>query len=136
MGVPLANVVRQHVKVVHTLPGYDTYLKPDEEMIARSPIDDARLYLKQTQNWLDTSYVNIYCNMFKIDNSLVYHILVIIFMDMNLYVYMKQRKSTQNSWTLYFDISKQFLSPDHVASLATETKRKLQNSHNDWKKKG
>ena len=36
--VPLTCVVRQHVKVVHIRPEYDTYLNFDEEMIIRTVV--------------------------------------------------------------------------------------------------
>ena len=41
----------------------------------------------------------------------------------------------QGSWAVFFDIHKQFLSPDHVTMQATEAERKLQNSHYDGEKK-
>ena len=50
---------------------YDTYLKLDIELIARVFIIYARLNLKQTQDWLDTRYVD--SQFFKIDNASVYH---------------------------------------------------------------
>ena len=34
-GVPLAYVIRQHVKMVQVLPEHDAYLNLDEEMIFR-----------------------------------------------------------------------------------------------------
>ena len=52
-GVPLANVVRQHVKVAHILPGYGTYLDLDEEMIDRDTITDVKSNLKMTKDCLD-----------------------------------------------------------------------------------
>ena len=39
-GVPLAYVVRQHIKVEHVLPGYDAYLTLEKVMIARVSIVD------------------------------------------------------------------------------------------------
>ena len=57
----------------------------DKETIVGALIDEARLNLKQTQDWLDTRCVDIQCNTFKIDNALVYHILSKIFTDMSAY---------------------------------------------------
>ena len=41
-----------------------------------------------------------------------------------------------NSQTVFFDIHKQFLNPDHVVRQATEAEQKLQSLHNDGKEKG
>ena len=90
---PLAYAVRQHVKVTHILPGYLAYPNLDKEMIARAPIVDAKSNLKMTQDSLDRAYVSWQCNTFKVVKALVYHILSKIFMDMDAYVYMRQRKS-------------------------------------------
>ena len=57
-------------------------------------------------------------------------------MDTDAYSYMEQRKSMQNGQVVFFDIHKQFLGSGHVARLATEAKRKLQNSHYDGEEKG
>ena len=48
-----------------------------------------------------------------------------MFTDTDAYIYMKQRKGKQDSQAMFFDIDKQFLSPDHVARQATEAERKL-----------
>ena len=36
-GIPLVYVVRQNIKVVLNLPGYDAYLNFDKEMVATAP---------------------------------------------------------------------------------------------------
>ena len=48
---------------------------------------------------------------------------------------MKQRKITQDSQAVYFNIHKRFLDHDHVARQAAEADKKLQNSHYDGEKK-
>ena len=95
-GVPLAYEVRQHIKASHISPGYSAYLNLDEEMIAKAPIVDAKLNLKQTQECLDRAHVSWECDTFKINNTLVYHMLSKVFMDMDAYDYVKQRKSMQD----------------------------------------
>ena len=67
---------------------------------------------------------------------MMFQILSKVFMDMDANVYVKQRKTTQDSQAVYFDIHKWFLGPDHVARQATNAERKLQTSHYDHKKKG
>ena len=37
-GIPLANVVRQHVKLTLTSPGFDTYSNLDKEVTASAPL--------------------------------------------------------------------------------------------------
>ena len=81
-----------------------------------------------------SEHMSVYCNTSKIDNSLVYQILSMIFMDIDVYVYMKQRKSTQNGQGVYFKLHKSFLSQSGMH--ATELEKKLQNSHYDSEKKG
>ena len=49
---------------------------------------------------------------------------------------MKQRKSIQDGWAVYFDIHKWFVDPDHVAKQATEAERKLQTYYYDSERKG
>ena len=73
-------MVRQNVKVVHISLGYSAYLNLVEEMIAQVLIVDMS-NLKKTQDCLDRAYVSWQCDVFKIDNSLVYHIISKIFMD-------------------------------------------------------
>ena len=43
------------------------------------------------------------CDTFQVDNVLVYHILSKIFMDTDAYAHMKQRKSMQNGWAMFFE---------------------------------
>ena len=83
-GVPLAYVVRHHVKVAHISPRYDAYLNLDEEMSARAPIVDAKLSFKTIQECLDRAYLSYQCDTFNIDNALC------IFMNMHT---VKKRKS-------------------------------------------
>ena len=123
-GTPLVYVVWHHIKVAHILPEYSAYLNLDKEMIARAHIVDAKLNLKMTEECLDRVYLSHQCDT-KIDNTLVYCILLKVFTDMDAYVNVEQRKSTQVDQAVFFDIHKQFLSSDHVARQATETERKL-----------
>ena len=46
-------------------------------------------------------------------------------MDIDTYVYMKQRRSTQDGQAVYFNIHKRFFNPDHVAREAAEVEKKL-----------
>ena len=78
------------------MPGYLAFLNVDKEIIARIPIVDVKSNLKMTQKCLDRVYLSYKCDTFKIDNSLVYQILLKVFMDMDAYVYVKQRKSKQD----------------------------------------
>ena len=80
-GISLASVVSQHVKMAHVLPGYHAYLNLDKEVIARVPIVNAKSNLKQTQECLDNAHVSWKCDIFKINNALVYHILSKIFIE-------------------------------------------------------
>ena len=65
-------------------------------MITRAPIVNAKSNLKMTQEYLDRVYLQNQCNTFRINNVLVYQILWKVFMDMDSYVSMKQRKSMQD----------------------------------------
>ena len=93
-GVPLAYVVRQHVKVMHVSPGYDFDLNFDKGIIAKDPTVDDKSNLKMTQDSLNRAYVSWHYNTFKIDNASMYCILVKIFMDMDTYVYMTDTEYT------------------------------------------
>ena len=86
-GVPLAYVVRCHVKVARIFPGSGTYLNLDEEMIARTLIVDASSNLRFNQDSLDRVYVDHQADTFKVDNSMVYQILSKMFKDMDAFVY-------------------------------------------------
>ena len=122
------------VQVAHTSQRYDAYLNLDKEMIARAPIINSRMNLKLNQEALDRIYLDYQCDTKKIHNALMYQILLNMFMDTNAYVYMKQRKGTQDSPAVFFDVHKQFLGPDHVTRQAIETERKLQTSNNGERK--
>ena len=50
-----------------------------------------------------------------------------VFIDMDAYVYMKQRKAMQDSLAVYFKVHKHFLGPDPVARKAEDAEGKLQN---------
>ena len=89
-GVSLAYVVRQHVKVAHISSGYFASLNLAEQMIARAPIDETKSNPKQTHDYLNRAYVIWQCDVFKINNALVYYILSKVFMDTEAYVYMKK----------------------------------------------
>ena len=91
-GTPLAYVVWCNIKVAHISPGYSTCLNLDKEMIAKTTIVDTRSNFKMTQETLDRAYLNYQVNSFKIDNALVHQILSKVFTDMDVYVYVKERK--------------------------------------------
>ena len=119
-GVPLAYVVKHHVKVVHILPGHDAFLNLEEQMIARIPKVDAKLNFKTTQEALDRVYLEYQCDTLKVDNALVYLIFSKMFTDNDTYVYMKKKKSMQDGPVVYFDIHKRFFGHGHVAMQAAE----------------
>ena len=77
----------------HISPRYGAYLNLDEKMIAIAPIVDKWSNFKLSQDCLERVYFDYQCDTFKIDNALVYQILLKICMDMDAYVCMKQRKS-------------------------------------------
>ena len=56
--VPLANMARQHVKVVHILPQYSTYLNLDKDVIDSTPRVDINSNLQYTQDCIDRAYVS------------------------------------------------------------------------------
>ena len=89
-GVLLAYVIWCHAKVACISSGYATYLNLDKEVITRATIVCTKSKLKMTQDRLDRAYLSSQCDTFKIDNALVYQ-------DMDAYVYVKQRKSMQDS---------------------------------------
>ena len=66
-------------------------------MIARAPIFNASLNLKMTQEILDRAFLSPKADTFKVDNVMVYQILSKVFTDTDAYVYLKQRKATQDS---------------------------------------
>ena len=78
-----------------------------------------------TQDGLDRAYVDWQCNTFKMDNTLVYHILSMIFIDTDVYVCLKQRKRSKDGRSVFINIQKWFFDPDHVIRQATEAERKL-----------
>ena len=107
-GVLLACVVQHHVKVAHIPPGYGAYLNLEKEMITITPIFNKKSNFRLTQDSLDKAYFNYQCDSFKINNALVYQIFSKI-TDLEAYVCVKQRKSMQDHWAVFFDICKQFL---------------------------
>ena len=84
----------------------------------------------------ETACISWQCDTFKLDNALVYHNLLKIFIDTDACMYMTHRKSKYNGWAAFFDINKQFLCIDCVARQAPEAEQKLQNSHYNGEKKG
>ena len=84
----MTNMVQHHIKVAWISPGYDAYLNLEKEMILRASIVDAMLL---TEEFLDGLYFSYQCDIFKIDDTLVYQVLLKIFIDVDEYVYMKQR---------------------------------------------
>ena len=55
---------------------------------------------------------------------------------MDAYVYVKQQKHLQDGQSVFFNVHKCFICPDHVARQAADAERKLQTSDNDGEKKG
>ena len=86
--IPLAYVVRHHVKVAHILPGYGDYLDLDD-MINRAPIVNSKSNLRLTQETLDRAHLSHQVDTFKINNAMVYQILSKVFIDMDPFVYVK-----------------------------------------------
>ena len=78
------------------LPGYDSYPNLDEEMVARAHVVDAMSNFKMTQVASNRIYLYYQCDTFRIYTVLVYWNRSKIFMDMDAYVYMKQKKSIQD----------------------------------------
>ena len=122
--VLLAYVVQHHIMVAHISPGYGAYLNLGKEMIVIAPFVDGKLNLKLNQESLDRVYLDYKCDTFKIDNALVYQILSKVLKEINKYVYVKHRKSMQDSWAVFFNVHKHFLGPDHVAKQAADAERK------------
>ena len=56
--IPLADVIIQHVKVMHILSGYDAHLNLDKEVITIAPIINAKSNLKMTQDSIDRADVS------------------------------------------------------------------------------
>ena len=92
--------------------------------------------LSLSQKSLNGVYLYFHCDTFKNDNALVYKILLKMLTDTDIYVYVKQRNGMQNSWTVFFNVHKQFLDPDYVARYAAEAERKLQTSRYDGEREG
>ena len=92
----MAYVVQHHIKMAYISPGFTAYLNLDEKMISRAPIVDLKSNLKLSQEALDRIYLDCQCDTFKIENALVYQILSKVFMDMDAYVKVKQRKKMQD----------------------------------------
>ena len=120
--------------MLHIFPGYGTYLNLDEEIIARASIVYIKSNLKMTQNSLDSMYDSCPCDIFKIDNTSVYHIFSKIFMDINMYVSLKHRNIIEDGQAMYFDVHMRLLGLDHETRQAAEAERKLQNLHHDERK--
>ena len=76
------------------------------------------------QETLDRVYHHYQCNIFMINNVLVYHILSKLFMDMGEDIYAKQRISTQDGHLVFFDIHQHFLGPNHVTRQATDAENR------------
>ena len=69
-GIQLAYVVQCHISL--------------DMMITRAPIINLRTNLKLSQESLDNIYLDHQCDTFKINNALVYKILLKMFMDMDV----------------------------------------------------
>ena len=118
-----AYVIWHHIYVAHITPGYSAYLSLDKEMITRATIVDNTSNLKLNQNLLGMVHLDHQCDTFKINNALVYQILSKVFTDMDVCVYIKQRKSTQDGQAVFFGIRKQFLGPDNMQQMQKESCR-------------
>ena len=66
----------------------------------------------------------------------MYHILLKIFTDIDAYVYIKQRESTQHVGTFSFAVNEQSLGSGYMARQVMEAVRKLQSYHYVSEKKG
>ena len=66
----------------HISPEYGAYLNLDVKMIARVPIIDSKMNLKLSQESLHRVYLDHQCGIFKIDNALMYKILLKLLMGM------------------------------------------------------
>ena len=86
-------MVLHHIKVTHIPAGHNAYLNLNEEIIAIAPIVKGKSNVKLTQDVFDKAYPDCQCDVFKIDNALVYRILSKAFIGMNAYIYMKQKRS-------------------------------------------
>ena len=86
----------------HILLGFSTYMNIDGVMICKASIVDVKSNLKMTQDGIAKEYESWQCNNVKIDNALVNHILLKIFVYM--YVCLKLRNSTQDGLAMFFDI--------------------------------
>ena len=95
--------------MAHIAPGCDACLNLDEKMITRAPIVNPNSHLEMTQGCLDSVYLSYQWGTFNIINALLYQICSNIFMDMNAYVYMKQRKSMEDGEAMYLVVHHIFL---------------------------
>ena len=95
-GTPLTYVVQCHIKVAHIPPGSGAYLNFDEEVIARASIVDTRSNLRLKQDSLDRVYIEHQTDSFKVDNAVVYQRFSRMITDTDAYVYVKQRRGTQD----------------------------------------
>ena len=84
-------------KLAHISPGSGAYLNLDKEMITRAYIVDASWNLRLSQDSLDRDYMDHQADTFKVENDMVYQIFSKMFTDMDAFVYMKQRRSMQDS---------------------------------------
>ena len=93
-GSSLACVIQHHVKVEHILPGYGAHLKVDKGMTARAPIVKRKSNFKLNQESLDRVYLDYQCDTFKVDNALVYQILLKVFTGMDTYGRLQMQKES------------------------------------------
>ena len=103
-------------------------------MITKAPIVDSRSDLKLNQETLDRTYLDHPCDTFKINNAMVYQILSKMFMDMDNYIYVKQRKSMQDGQCFSMSISN-FLALSMWSGRPQSQNGKLQSYHYDDERK-
>ena len=96
-GTPLAYVVQCHGKVALTPPESAAYLNLNKEMIGRALIVNTRSNLRLNQDSLDKIYANRQTDTFKVENAMVYKMFSKMFTDINVFVYLKQRRGMQDS---------------------------------------
>ena len=96
-GALLAYVVWHHVKVAHISPGSGTYLDLDKDMINRAPIVNAKSNLRLGQDSMDRIYMDYQTDTFKVENAMVYQVFTKMFIDTDIFVYVKQRRGMQDS---------------------------------------
>ena len=101
--------------MAHIPSGSGTYLNLDEEMITRGPIIETKLNLRLNHDSLDRIYRDYQTDTFKVYSALQYQILSKMFMDRDVFVYVKQKRSMQDGQAVFVNANVHFFSPDCMA---------------------